>query len=101
MPRSETTSSKRHNASEPRREPASEKKILPNVQMRKQPPFLKNVADAPLMPRHRDLLLRIEKYPLVNDDPALLWGTNPPIMFTIVVLPAPERPNSAVNRPSD
>ena len=85
----------------PRREPAPEQQVLPHVQMRKEPAFLKDVTDPPLMPWARDPALRIDEDPPIDDDPAAARDDEPANRVDEVVLPDPDRPNSAVRRPSE
>ncbi len=80
-----------------RREPAPEHQILAHGQMREQAAFLKDVADPAAMGRERRRRDRYRAIPSRRSAICPRCGRISPAMaLTTEVLPAPERPNSAV-----
>ena len=81
--------------------PAAVVEIVPDRQMRKQPAFLEHVADAPAPGRHVDARrarrTARRRRARCGRGPAC---SRPAIMLTMLVLPAPDGPNSAVAPPS-
>ena len=59
------------------REPAAVEQVLAHGQVREQPPFLEDVADAAPVLRHEDAALGVGQHVAVDDDAALLGPDQP------------------------
>ena len=100
MPSRSTTWSRSSRRSAARREPAAVEQVLPHGQMREQPPLLEHVADAAPVARHEDAARRCRPARRRRSSMRPWSGRISPAMtLTSEVLPAPERPNSAMSPP--
>ena len=78
-------------------EPAAVEQVAAHGQMREQPGILEDVADAPAMARDVDAAARCRAATAPSSTIRPRSGrSSPAIALITVVLPAPERPNSAV-----
>ena len=81
-----------------RREPAAVEQVLPHGQVREQPPLLEHVADPAPVRAARTCRARCRPAPRRRCVRGPASGRISPAMtLTIEVLPAPDRPNSAIS----